>query len=274
MNAPRTAFVNAPLGKLTLLFFALAIVLGLLGLREKLRATTYASELAVAGSTAPLLARSSERPLPPPQRQSPLTPAERTINPARREEARRAVQQRINFLVVDEKFGFILDDPLFATANVARELRALLEERANAIRAAGGPAAPKDAGALVEMRIRTLLGADYTHFQELDRVAGSMFIVTSALGVDMAHADQALTPAQELDLAKAMTAVGMAYEGETYARRLTEPVDATTGLLPMNRELVAIAQEFLSPAQIEVIRKYQEEQRAAVALGGKFPSFR
>lgn len=274
MNAPRTAVVNVSRGKLALLFFALAIVLGLLGLRENQWAAGYVSKLTMADVAASPLAepvrRSATQPETPPQH--PL-PAERAIDAARRAEARRAVKQQVNFLVVEARFGFILDDLRFARVGVNRELRALLEERASAIRTTGALTESKEAGALVDMRIKALLGAEYPHFQELDRVAGAMFLVKSTLGVDMAYADQALTPEQELDLAKAMTAVGMVYEGEAYARRLTDLVDTASGLLPMNLELIAMAKEFLSPEQIEVIRKYQEEQLAAVARGAKFPPF-
>lgn len=273
MNAPRASALKVSLGKLTLLFFAVAIVFGLLGLRENRRAADSVAKLAIADVAATPRAvpvtRSAIQPDAPPQHSS---GTERAIA-ARRAEARRAVMQRVNFLIVEDQFGFILDDPRFAPVGVNRALRALLEERANAVRAAGQSMESKEAGAQVDLRIQALLGTDYPHFQELDRVAGAMFLVKSTLAVDMAYADRSLTPEQEMDLAKAMTAVGMVYQGEAYARRLTEPVDAASGLLHMNFELIAIAKEFLSPEQIEVIRKYQAEQLAAVAQGAKFPPF-
>ena len=125
-----------------------------------------------------------------------------------------------------------------------------------------------------DRQIASLLGSRYEEFQELDRQTGSYELIDNVFGVNLAYAEAPLTEAQRRRLAIVMTEIHYSMGDAEYARRVREPVNPDSGLSPLNEELIARTQSFLTPAQLEVLKAYQLEQTQALQYGAPAPPFR
>lgn len=107
-----------------------------------------------------------------------------------------------------------------------------------------------------------LLGEQYSDFAALEKNRGAYAIVGLTVSPDMAYAGVPLTNDQENALAALMTQLHYSMEDPQYSGLVAQPIDANTGLSPLNQQLVEQAANLLSPAQIEVLKERQKELTA------------
>jgi hypothetical protein len=168
-------------------------------------------------------------------------------------------------------YGYILDGLPNLAPDIQRQIKQLLVERQwllsdtlTALAKQGVPhdselhwKAMYDATAAVDTKMASLCGDYGAKFSELLQLSGAMHLVNNYIIPDLLNAGESISYDQKVSLAKAMSEVHYSIADPMFRSRIKEPINPTTGYLPVFSDLLGKAETFLTPKQLAAVARHQ-----------------